>query len=188
MGLTYVLRTEIKRFIDVRILNEDVVLSTLDADISINNSLETLMNDSDADRAYIFRFHNGVKYYDGTHKSKMSCEYESTKKGISREAERLQDLPTALYADWILEVVNHKMYYYDISNIRGERVKQSLELQGIRGIAAAPYYRDGNLYAIIGVDYVRHITNEEVIDFYDNKDISIERFKSRVQDIGDLIP
>lgn len=180
-------KIELSRIIDLKILNRDTVLSTIEKDVVINNALLGLMNKTASDRAYIFRFHNGVKYYDGTHKSKMSCDYEVTRSGISREAQRLQDIPTALFANWIKGVVSNDMYFYDIQKINDERVKQTLKIQGIKGVAVAPYYRDGKLYALIGVDYVRNLTSEEINIFEDNKEESIERFKSYVQGIGDLI-
>lgn len=185
--LTYTFRTELIRVVDLKILGKDIVISSIEKDVTINRALLSLMKDSDSDRAYIFRFHNGVKYYDGTHKSKMSCDYEVTRAGVSREAQRLQDIPTALFADWIKEVVANEMYVYDISLMEDERTKQSLEMQGIKGVAVAPYYRDGRLYALIGVDYVFTLNEEKVSKFKRNRDQRIEAFKRRVQNIGDLI-
>jgi hypothetical protein len=89
---------EIKRILEIKILNEDIVVNSLDNDILIENALYGLMKECKSDRAYIFRFHNGITYYTGSHKSKMSCDYEVVEKGISSEGQRLQDIPTGLYA------------------------------------------------------------------------------------------
>ena len=185
--IIWTFRVELTRIIDLRIVNKDIVISSINQDVLINQALEELMTDTKSDRSYIFRFHNGVQYYDGTHKSKMSCDYEVTEKGISREAERLQDIPTALYADWIKLVIANKMYYSDISEIDDERVKQTLAMQGIKGLAVAPYYRNGRLYSLIGVDYVREIDSLALEDFEKNRDSVIEKFKRRTQNIGNLI-
>lgn len=183
----YTFRNEITRVIDLRLLGKDVVVNSVEKDVLINKSLRSLMLDAGADRAYIFRFHNGVTYYDGTHKSKMSCDYEVVEKGISREAERLQNLPTALYADWINEVILNNMYVYDISYLENERIRYMLEIQGVKGLAVAPYYRDGKLFALIGIDYVREINKDEMELYNKNKDINIHKFKRRIQNIGDII-
>ena len=185
--IIWTFRVEITRIIDLRVINKDIVISSINQDVLINKALEELMIDTKSDRAYIFRFHNGVQYYDGTHKSKMSCDYEVTQKGISREAQRLQDIPTALYADWIQLVIANEMYFYDINEMDDERVKQTLDMQGIKGLAVAPYYRDGRLYALIGVDYVKQTERIDVEYFKNNKDSIIQEFKRRVQNIGDLI-
>lgn len=183
----YTFRNEITRVIDLRLLGKDVVVNSVEKDVLINKSLRSLMLDAGADRAYIFRFHNGVTYYDGTHKSKMSCDYEVVEKGISREAERLQNLPTALYADWINEVILNNMYVYDISYLENEIIRYMLEIQGVKGLAVAPYYRDGKLFALIGIDYVREINKDEMELYNKNKDINIHKFKRRIQNIGDII-
>ena len=57
-------------------MNEDVVFNRLEGDVMVQDALYELMHDTNSDRAYIFRFHNGITYYDGSHKAKMSCDYE----------------------------------------------------------------------------------------------------------------
>lgn len=171
-------KTEIKHFIDFRLMNKDVVFNRLEGDVLVQDGLYELMQESNADRAYIFRFHNGVTYYDGTHKSKMSCDFEVVREGISEEAQRLQDLPVGLYANWILNVVNNRMIYDDVNKIQDSRVRILLKKQGIKSIAVMPYYRDGKILALIGIDYVTQLNN-----------IPIEtiKLKAKVNQIGNLL-
>lgn len=171
-------KTEIKHFIDFKIMDKDVVFNRLEGDVMIQESLYEIMNETNSDRAYIFRFHNGVTYYDGSHKSKMSCDYEVVREGISEEAQRLQDLPVGLYANWILSVVNNKMVYSDINHIQDLRIKVLLKKQGIKGIAVLPYYRDGKILALIGVDYVIKVNEQEN---------DINQLKVKVKQVGDLL-
>jgi hypothetical protein len=178
---------EIKRVLDIRFFNEDVLVNSLDNDILIENSLYELMKDCKSDRAFIFRFHNGVTYYNGSHKSKMSCDYEVVEKGISSEGQRLQDIPTGLYANWLKRVIQYKMFVVDVKEIDDLRTRIALESQGIQGIAVAPYYRDGKVLALIGVDYVKQISEEEKIQYNKNYLNEIEWFKKRVNLIGDLL-
>ena len=178
---------EIKRFIDLKLFNEDIVVNSLDNDILIDNALYELMGDFNADRAYIFRFHNGVTYYNGSHKSKMSCDYEVVENGISSEAQRLQDLPTGLYANWIKRVVQYKMFFIEIKDIEDFRTRNSLEAQGIKGIAVVPYYRDGKVLALIGVDFVKTVDEETKIKYKKDYFMQINFFKKRTTAIGDLL-
>lgn len=171
-------KTEIKHFIDFKVMDKDVVFNRLEGDVMIQESLYEIMNETNSDRAYIFRFHNGVTYYDGSHKAKMSCDYEVVREGISEEAQRLQDLPVGLYANWILSVVNHKMVYSDINHIQDLRIKVLLKKQGIKGIAVLPYYRDGKILALIGVDYVMKVNEKEN---------DINQLKVKVKQVGDLL-
>ena len=171
-------KSEIKHFIDFRIMDKDVVFNRLEGDVMVQDALYELMHDTNSDRAYIFRFHNGVTYYDGGHKSKMSCDFEVVREGISEEAQRLQDLPVGLYANWILNVVNNRMIYDDINKIQDIRVKVLLKKQGIKGIAILPYYRDGKILALIGVDYVSQSNGTQ---------IETNQLKVKVNQIGDLL-
>ena len=178
---------EIKRVLDIKLFNEDVVVNSLDNDILIENSLYELMKDCESDRAYIFRFHNGITYYNGSHKSKMSCDYEVVEKGISSEAQRLQDIPTGLYANWIKRVIQYKMFFIDIKDIEDLRTRTNLEAQGVTGIAVVPYYRDGKVLALIGVDFVRPITSELKESYKKDYFMKINFFKKRANLIGDLL-
>ena len=63
-------KTEIQYLVEYKLLNKDVIIERLDGDVLIEDALYDLMNKTGADRAYIFRFHNGVNYYNGKHKSK----------------------------------------------------------------------------------------------------------------------
>lgn len=182
-----VFSNEIKRVLDIKLFNEDVVMNSLDNDILIENALFELMKDCKSDRAYIFRFHNGITYYNGAHKSKMSCDYEVVENGISSEAQRLQDLPTGLYANWIKRVIQYKMFFVDIKDIDDLRTRTNLEAQGITGIAVLPYYRDGKVLALIGVDFVRPIDETDKQKYKNNYFMQINFFKKRANSIGDLL-
>jgi hypothetical protein len=187
IALLYIFNSTIIRAIDLTVLNKDVVSSSLKNDILINRSLKELMENTDSDRAYIFRFHNGVTYYNGSHKSKMSCDYEVVARGVSREAEMLQDIPTALYADWIMDVVNHNMIVSDVNSIEDINVRSTLKAQEIKGIAVLPYYRHGNLFALIGVDYLKPSLEKDAELFERNRDSVIQSLKIKVNAIGNLL-
>lgn len=136
----------------------------INRDVVVDELLLDLMYVNAADRAYIFRFHNGQNYYDGTHKLRMSCEYETVNNGIEPQAHNLRDLPTSLYPKFISEVIEGKMFYEDIETIEDLTTRVSLKKQGITSIACAPFFSEnGDLVAIIGVDYVNRKPNRELI-------------------------
>lgn len=186
-GVLFSFETHIKRLIELKWSETDVVISSLENDLVIERALKTLLDEAGADRAYIFRFHNGVTYYNGTHKSKMSNDYEAVREGVTTQAEFLQDLPTSLYLNWIKGVINMEMFVTDINIMEDLRVRYMLQQQGIEAIAVAPYYRDGKLFALIGVDYIRKITEEKVGNFMSDSDAQKNKFLKRTQEIGDLL-
>ena len=186
-GVIYSFHTDIKRLIELKWSETDVVISSLENDLIIERALKTLLDETNSDRAYIFRFHNGVTYYNGTHKSKMSNDYEVVREGVTTQAEALQDLPTSLYLSWIKNVINLEMFVTDIDTMEDLRVKYMLKQQGVEAIAVAPYYRNGKLFALIGVDYIRKQTTLDVDNFRSNSNAQKNKFLKRTQEIGNLL-
>jgi len=180
-------KTEIKYLINYKILNKDVIIERLDSDVLIENALYDLMEKTNSDRAYVFRFHNGVNYYNGEHKSKMSCDFEVTRAGISSEAQRLQDVPVGLYANWIKDVVNYKMIHPDVNEIKDVRTRLELQRQGINAIGVVPYYRKGKILALIGVDYVKPLDSIKYKEYLQDPKAALERFKVSANEIGNLL-
>lgn len=177
--LSYLFKEDIEHRFNTYILNDDRIASVIDNDYLIQVELEQAMNAMNSDRAYIFRFHNGVRYYNGTHKNKMSCEYEVARAGISLEAERLQDIPVTLFPYFIIETMKEGMFFDDTDNIKDTRTRMTLQAQGITGIITYPYYKDDVLVAIVGFDYV---TTEVVIS--EKCKVFVDRL---TQNIGDLL-
>ena len=180
-------KTEIKYLINYKLLGKDVIIERLDGDVLIENALYDLMESVGADRAYIFRFHNGVNYYNGEHKSKMSCDFEVTRAGISSEAQRLQDISVGLYANWIRDVINYRMIHPRVNEIKGARIRLELQRQGIEAIAVIPYYRNGKILAFIGVDYVSPLDSVRLRNYLKDPKGNLERFKAVANEIGDLL-
>lgn len=180
----YLFRDNISHLIDTRLLNNDRVVNQLAGNLLVSNSLNELMKETDSDRAYIFRFHNGDAYYNGTHKNKFSCDYEVVKAGIARQAQNLQNIPVTLYPEFIDKVIKNELYYKNIDSIENLVLKTALKEQGIISIAVAPYFRDGNLFAMIGVDYVRETDSAK---FDENSSEVINKFTEKAQSIGELL-
>ena len=180
----YLFRDNIGHLIDTRLLNKDRVVNQLEGNLLVSNSLRELLKETDSDRAYIFRFHNGDAYYNGTHKNKFSCDYEVVKSGVSRQAQNLQNIPVTLYPEFISKVIENELYYSDIDAIENIVLKTSLKSQGVVSIGVAPYFRNGHLFAMIGVDYIRET---DTTNFDANPECNKIEFMKRVKYIGDLL-
>lgn len=177
------------------VLFEDyIVEDVIDRDAFVNELLNSLMMKSAADRAYVFRFHNGQNYFDGAHKVRLSCEYEVVDKGIEPQADRLRDIPASIVGWFLKETIEGRMYYADIDSIPDIKTRLMLEKQGIRSIAVAPYYNhNGRLTCLIGVDYVaRKADIDEILKEQYNVDTwDLEyqkgRFIEAINEIGETI-
>jgi len=192
----YLLKDSVGSFLDkgTNKLFENVP-SRIGRDVIVNELLNDVMYMSGADRAYIFRFHNGQNYFDGSHKLRMSCEYEVVSAGIEPQAKHLANLPTSLYPKFISEVIAGKMFYEDVDSIKDLTTKVTLKAQGIKSIAVAPFFdNNGNLVAMIGVDYVGRKMDLELILQRQkipasewNQEDQKQRFIDAVNSIGDTM-
>lgn len=159
-------------------IDSDPVKEDINNNVLIQQMLNNLMLKYGADRAYVFRFHNGIFYYDGSHKNHQSLAYEVCGNGISTERQYLQNLPVSLYPNFLQQVMLNKMIYKDINDIREETTKISLNQQGIKSVFIAPFFKEGKFVCYIGLDYVK----SQYKDTFNYKE-----FKSLTDEIGYII-
>jgi len=166
--VTEVVITKVKR---------DEVKADINNNVLIQQMLNELMLKYDADRAYIFQFHNTIKYYDGTHRNHQSMTFEVCANGISSEAQSLQNIPVSLYPMFLQQIMLEKMNYCDVRDIEEHATKIALLNQGIQSIVIAPYFKNNNFVAYIGLDFVKD----------KKKEIDFEKFKRFTNQIGNLL-
>lgn len=173
MGLVlYSYKPLITKVVEKKI-ETDPVKEDINNNVLIQQMLNSLMLKYGADRGYIFQFHNTIKYYDGSHRNHQSMTFEVCANGISREAQYLQNLAVSLYPVFLQEVLLDRMNYSNIEDIKEETTKITLKNQGIKSIYIAPYFKDGNFVAYIGIDFVKK-ENENEINKREFKEITNE--------------
>jgi hypothetical protein len=156
----------------------DEVKKDITNNVLIQQMLNELMLKYNADRAYIFQFHNTIKYYDGTHRNHQSMTFEVCNNGISSEAQSLQNIPVSLYPLFLQQIMLERMNYCDVNLIKEQTTKSSLIRQGIKSVCIAPYFKNGAFVAYIGLDYVKDGKCTEV-DF--------KEFKQFTNQIGNIL-
>lgn len=175
-ALAYVFKDIISE--KVRENNKDEVVHTLNKSKIVNSVLTNLMNDFGASRAYIYRFHNGVNYYDGSHKVKSSMDYEVVKGGVASVGLLFQDVPTSLFAEHMSAIINYEILATPRDSIKELSARSLMKDLGVTHSAVAPYFdKRGNLVMTIGIDYM---TDGDVFFLED-------RFLNYVKNIGDLV-
>jgi hypothetical protein len=159
-------------------IENDPIKEDVNNNVLIQQMLNNLMLKYGSDRAYIFRFHNGVSFYDGKHKNHQSLTNEVCNRGISFENSNLQNLPTSLFPTFLQEVMLCRMVYSDIEEIKEEATKISLKNQGIKSLMIAPIFTDNKFVGYIGVDYVKE-SNPLNFDY--------KEFKCQTDEIGRML-
>ncbi len=143
----------------------------------VNDMLTNMLHDTKSDRAYVFLFHNGVTYMDGSHKKKFSCDFEIVRNGVQPQAFQLQDMPISLFPDFISEVKDSVFSYKNIKDVKDYKTRMVLESQGITSLVVYPYFnKQGHLFAMVGVDYL-----------YEPQCLSRPIVKKYAQEIGEVI-
>ena len=164
--------------VEKKIETTDEVKEDINNNVLIQQMLNELMLRYKADRAYIFQFHNTIKYYDGSHRNHQSMTFEVCSNGISSEAHGLQNLAVSLYPVFLQEVMLERMQYENVSKIKEESTRIGLRKQGIKSIFISPYFKDGRFVAYIGLDFVK----EEM-----QNDFNYNEFKSFTDEIGNIL-
>ena len=159
-------------------IEKDPVKEDINNNIIIQQMLNDLMIKYGADRAYIFQFSNNVMYYDGTHRNHTSMSFEVCTNGVSYESKNLQKLPVSLFPVFLQEIMLDKCRYTDIDSLQETSTRISLKKQGIKSVVIAPYFKDGNFVAYIGLDYVKQ---NNFLDF------NYYEFKSKTNEIGNIL-
>ena len=168
----------ISEVVKKKIEEKDPIKEDVTNNVLIQQMLNNLMLKYGADRSYIFRFHNGVSFYDGKHKNHQSLSNEVCNRGISFENSNLQNLPTSLFPTFLQEVMLCRMVYSNVDEIKEEATKISLKNQGIKSLMIAPIFTDNKFVGYIGVDYVKE-SNPLNFDY--------KEFKYQTDEIGRML-
>ena len=164
--------------VEKKIETTDEVKEDINNNVLIQQMLNELMLRYKADRAYIFQFHNTIKYYDGSHRNHQSMTFEVCLNGVSSEAHGLQNLAVSLYPVFLQEVMLERMQYKDVNKIKEESTRIGLRKQGIKSIFISPYFKDGKFVAYIGLDFVKEAMQN---------DFNYNEFKSFTDEIGNIL-
>lgn len=146
---------------------------------NVQKAIDFTLNETLADRAYVFEFHNGDSFYSGNHQQKFSCTYESLNAGVSSESMRLQDLRVSTFNAFIKDVLGihgEKLFRLeDIESINSPLLRNWLEERGIRSCYAFPIETlNHGVVGIICIDYTKKKT-----EIY-KKDIDLIRNQAKI--------
>ena len=140
---------------------------------NIYTALNFVMDEMNADRAYIFQFHNGSYYISGRSQQKFSSTHEIVAKGISRESEFSQNYIISNYHTYIDELVTNGQFSFTNPEAVDDHAFGSLmQSKGIKSIYNIPIKTlNGQIIGILGVDYVKDCVKDATIGFCDKAQV-----------------
>jgi hypothetical protein len=138
--------------------------TSLAVDSQINDELSILLRSSRADRAYVFRYHNGIPAVAGIPFIFHTNTHEVIRPGVNRVISLMQRIPSSINVhqnkefaerkcivmmDLDLDVTNTDYWFYQA---RGSR----------HMVRCAFYSRQGDLLGFVGLDYLHNDHRDHV--------------------------
>lgn len=130
---------------------EKCTIQNANVDKAVRYALDVL----NADRVSVYEFHNGESFYSGSHQQKFSCTYESLKAGVSSEALNQQGLRISTFNQFILEVINEKLFkFHNIDMLEDSLLKNWFSDRGVRSVSSIPIITlNKNIIGILSVEF-----------------------------------
>lgn len=108
-----------------------------------------------ADRVYIWQFHNGGSFYTTSPMQKLSITYERCSQGLEKKSEKNQNHFITNYTTYIKDTMDGNVFYSDITKMEDIGLRSLEQSSGVKSHCATPIYdKDDHLVAILCLDWV----------------------------------
>lgn len=145
----------------------DMVKDTLRVAELINNKIEHIREEFNADRVWVTQFHNGGNFYPtGKSMAKFSIMYETVNSGVSSVQTNFHNIPVNLFSKSINELLNN-----DVIQIPDYK-DETIATYGLKYVAEDTGCKSGYLFAIktidekfigtLGLDYTKKKTKLDI--------------------------
>jgi hypothetical protein len=145
----------------------DMVTDTLHVAELVNNKIEHIKEEFNADRVWITQFHNGGNFYPtGKSMAKFSIMYETVNTGVSSVQTNFSNIPVNLFSKSINQLLNNDVI--EIPDYKDE----TIATYGLKYIAEESGCKSGYLFSIktiddkfigtLGLDYTKRKTKLDV--------------------------
>ena len=132
-------------------VSKNFIAGDVNFDLIINNAFEELGQHTNASRIYIFLLQDNKQIMDNTH--------EWCARGVNREIDNLQNLPTSIFPWWMERLYRGEIIQIsDVSKMpfAAKAEKEILESQNIKSLLVVGLRVRGELIGFIGFDDVNH--------------------------------
>ena len=125
----------------------DMVRDTLRVSELVNNKIEHIREEFNADRVWVTQFHNGGNFYPtGKSMAKFSIMYETVNSGVSSVQTNFHNIPVNLFSKSINELLNN-----DVIQIPDYK-DETIATFGLKYVAEDTGCKSGYLFAIKTID------------------------------------
>lgn len=129
--------------------------------LNVYQALDFIINETSADRAYVFEFHNGEKFFSGRGQQKFSCTYETVRPGVSAECLASQSHRISNFNKYIKSLITEgESFSLNVEAVEDTSFASILKSKGVEAFYNVPIKTlNGKIIGILGVDYISNIDN-----------------------------
>jgi hypothetical protein len=154
----------------------------------IHYALRELRRKYNADRVYIWQFHNGGNFYTSSPMQRASITYERCSEGLERKAEKYQGVLISNIPSYIKDTIEGSMFYHDVENIPDFALRSLILSHGTFAHAATPLYnKEKNLIGIVSLDWVFSEISEEYLSNDQFTELFKETFKNESSSLSSYL-
>jgi len=135
--------------------SKEKLMEQIKKDEIVHLAIRDVRRRYNADRVYIWQFHNGGSFYTTSPMQKLSITYERCSDGLERKAEKNQNHLITSFTSYIKDVIDGNMYFPNIEDMNDIGLRSLAYSSGTKGHCAVPIYdKDKHLVAILCLDWV----------------------------------
>lgn len=125
---------------NLKIKNKKFITDIWSVHGNVHECLTELRVLTDAARVQVVQFHNGEYFMDGVSMRKMSCTHESLSKGVSSQADKINNLLISLFAPVIEDVTKNSGLPYLVKNQKDSFGKHAFEAANVHCYCVLPIH------------------------------------------------
>lgn len=155
-----------KRYNEKKHTNESKgkLLDQIKKDEIVHLAIRDVRRRYQADRVYVWQFHNGGSFYTTSPMQKLSITYERCSQGLERKISYNQNHLITNFTSYITDVMNGEMFFPDISKMSDIGLRSLNQSNGTKSHCAVPIYdKEGHLVAMLCLDWVWSDIPEEYL-------------------------
>jgi len=135
--------------------SKEKLMEQIKKDEIVHLAIRDVRRSYNADRVYIWQFHNGGSFYTTSPMQKLSITYERCSDGLERKAEKNQNHLITSFTSYIKDTMGGEMYFPNVEDMNDIGLRSLAYSSGTRGHCAVPIYdKDKHLVAILCLDWV----------------------------------
>jgi len=154
-------------------ISREKLMEQIKKDEIVHYAIRDLRRKYNADRIYIWQFHNGGNFYTNSPMQRTSISYERCSEGLERKTEKYQNLLVSNFSGYFINIINEEMFYSDIHDMTDIGIRSLAQSNGTKSHCSAPIYDSKNmLIGVLSLDWVFSEIPSDMLD--DNADFSDE--------------